>query len=157
MEDADRPRVEAYLSSMSALPGEALTLHASSKLKSRLMLKMFREEAAAQEPLVELVLEDPGMKTCTQGMDTHGCGWPVSVDFIVPEDAASGVYRLELSLLEDDAEATYDELRGCLYKVLLVVRAPVPRSGVLLVLSTNTYLAYNNWVRACACCCSAVR
>ena len=62
-----------------------------------------------------------------------GCGWPVSLEIPVGEDWRSGYYAVTLSSGDGRADAFF------------VVRPRDRVSSILLVLSTATYNAYNDW------------
>ena len=72
--DADRPDVEGYVTPMSAVPGETVSVHASSRC-GRLYVRAYRESAAATCAL-ELPLGDPGVQPIAEGADRNGAGWP---------------------------------------------------------------------------------
>ena len=61
-----------------------------------------------------------------------GCGWPVEVEVPVGDDWRSGYYSVRLTDGERDSDAFF------------VVR-PTRPAPILLVLSTATYAAYNDW------------
>jgi N,N-dimethylformamidase len=67
--------------------------------------------------------------------DLTDCGWPPQAQLTLPADLASGVYAVHLT----DSDGAED-------LVPLIVRPPVGRTTAraLLVLSTNSYLAYGN-------------
>jgi len=69
-----------------------------------------------------------------------GVHWPVALEMMVPDQWTPGWYEVEIAAPDDDG--------GCrLAHAGFVVRAPTGRatSQALLVLSTNTWNAYNDW------------
>lgn len=68
--------------------------------------------------------------------DLLDCGWPVAVEWRVPDDADSGLYAFRVRLVGQDAA---DGLT-----VPFVVSRPVPRRAraVALLCATNTWIAY---------------
>ena len=61
-----------------------------------------------------------------------GCGWPAALEIPVGIDWRSGFYSVRLTSADGEADA------------FVVVRAARP-APILLVLSTTTYAAYNDW------------
>ena len=74
----------------------------------------------------------------------QGCGWPVSFALRIPETWRSGFY--EVTLQAEGGEGA--EAPG---HAFFVVRSANPGQAtpILLVLSTNTYNAYNKWGGEC--------
>jgi hypothetical protein len=126
--------VEGYAGVLSALPGETVGLHVRCAAEHfDVSVRRFGGgEVWAASGLTGVDHPTP------DHADSAGCGWPVAVDVPIGTDWASGVYIATLrahGVSEDRSTA----------HVLLVVRAPVPTSRILLVLATNTYNAYNAW------------
>ena len=75
-----------------------------------------------------------------------GCGWPPSVSFTIPADWRSGYYEVVFRVV-DPATGRSDE--GLAFFVVrpepLANPGDVHDGRLLLVLSTNTYQAYNDW------------
>ncbi|MFV2039875.1 MAG: N,N-dimethylformamidase beta subunit family domain-containing protein [Acidimicrobiales bacterium] len=139
------PVVEGYTTRQSYVPGEVVDVHCSSR-------------AGTFSARVERVGLHRGLVWQRQGIigadhavpddaSTAGCGWPVEFSFGV-EDWPSGYYEITFSA---DGESGEEALSQAFF----VVRAPpqsvdvTPAGSALLVLSTNTYNAYNQWGGSC--------
>src|SRR4051812_27360133 len=72
-----------------------------------------------------------------------GCGWPVGFTIETDPSWPSGFYEISLRAEDDDADDSRSE-------AFFVVR-PQPSTSAdgILVLSTNTYNAYNQWGGKC--------
>jgi len=70
--------------------------------------------------------------------DVSNCGWMPQAQIRLPDDLSSGVYAVRLQAVGDDS--------GAIDRIPLIVRPPRERATapLLLVLSTNAYLAYAN-------------
>ncbi|WP_028006572.1 N,N-dimethylformamidase beta subunit family domain-containing protein [Solimonas flava] len=70
--------------------------------------------------------------------DMSDCGWTPQAQIRIPDDLPSGVYAVRLQALGDDS--------GAVDRIPFAVRPPDGQATapVLLVLSTNAYLAYAN-------------
>lgn len=126
--------IEGYGSTLSLLPGELLDLHIRCTTATY-DIEVARAGGAvvwAQRDLAGVAHPTP------DDADAFGCRWPVSVQVPVGDDWPSGVYLVTMRA----HGAAADRATG---HALFVVRAPRPTSKVLLVLSTNTYNAYNAW------------
>jgi hypothetical protein len=73
-----------------------------------------------------------------------GCGWPAAFKIPVPDEWRSGFY--EVTLRGDGVEGPEAESHA-----FFVVRSSHPGrdTGIVLVLATNTYNAYNKWGGKC--------
>ncbi len=72
----------------------------------------------------------------------RGCGWPEGFAFRIPKDWRSGYYAVTLRADDPAGPLEWDHF--------FVVRAPArKRAKILMVLSTNTYAAYNTWGGKC--------
>lgn len=69
--------------------------------------------------------------------DLYDCGWPVTHEFKVPSDAKSGLYIGQFDFQWDG--------KPCVYHVTFNVRRPAdrPKAPILVLLATNTWLAYS--------------
>jgi hypothetical protein len=115
------------------MPGEPIPLHVSTDAAN------FDVEVARDGAVSEVVWRTRGVAgevhPVPDDAAAAGCGWPPSLEIPVGEDWRSGYYAVTLSAGEERADA------------FLVVRpAPgVPRAPSILVLSTTTWNAYNDW------------
>ena len=125
--------LEAYCFPRSATPGETLPLHVSTDVAS------FDVEVARDGADREVVWRagsiDGSAFEAPADAAANGCGWPVALEIPVGEDWRSGYYSVVLTAGEERTDA------------FLVVRpgAGGPRAPIVLVLSTTTWNAYNDW------------
>ncbi len=135
--DMLRATVEAYAGRLSYAPGDLLTLHCSTEAP------LFDVEIArcGQERSVVWQRQDvPGEHHPTpEDASSHGCRWPAAVELEVPASWSPGYYEV---VCRAPGSSDPLELPAC-----FVVRAPADaaRPPILVVLSTNTYNAYNDW------------
>jgi len=140
-------RIEAYLESLSASPGETIRLHASAEARW-CALQIVREGLHETCVHVDERLEIGNHPLPSKPWET-GAQWPVCWEFKIPRAWRSGVYRIDL-FCGDISEAFHwqgwSQVQAR-HSILLVVRADSPgRAGkILLQLTTNTYRAYNTW------------
>ena len=121
--------LEGYCWPQSVLPGATMGVHVSSSgpfgvevaREGAERLVVWRADAVAGE-------EHPIPATAS----SDGCGWPAALEIPVGDDWASGYYSVRLTGGDRDADAFF------------VVR-PTRPAPILLVLSTATYAAYNDW------------
>jgi len=125
--------LEAYCFPRSAAPGETLPLHVSTDAAS------FDVEVArvgAARDVVWTASAVPGTRHDTpDDAAASGCAWPAALEIPIGDDWRSGYYSVRLTAGAERADA------------FLVVR-PGPdgrRAPMILVLSTSTWNAYNDW------------
>ncbi|HEV7734399.1 MAG TPA: N,N-dimethylformamidase beta subunit family domain-containing protein, partial [Candidatus Binatia bacterium] len=131
----DGLRSMAYCLPQSVRPGDAVALHLSA-MTPTVVIEVVRDGA---EPVVVWRADDVPARALPIPHDAPeaGCGWPVAL--VVPVDAAwpSGVYLVRCTPAgadEPDAPTAF-----------FVVRAATPSpDGLLLVLATTTWNAYND-------------
>ncbi len=122
--------LKAYCWPRSVEPGQSVGVHASTDAH-RFEVTVTRDGA---EPLeVWRGAGIAGNHATPTDASANGCDWPVSLEIPVG-DWPSGYYAVTLTAGDERAEA------------FLVVRAGGrERAPILLVLSTSTYDAYNDW------------
>ena len=132
----DTPFVFGYADQLSYRPGEDVVLHLSSS-ESEIALSIERVAAGR-----ELVFEKRGIAGVAHPIpdraSSHGCDWPETFRFQIPEDWRSGYYEVSLTAgAEKPARST----------LFFVLRSSQPGkdSKILIQLATNTYNAYTNW------------
>ena len=137
-----QPVVEGYPNQLSYLPGEEVAFHCSARTDA------FSVEIARIGTGREVVWQRTGIPGSLQTTPANayavGCNWPVTFSFSIPADWRSGYYEVTLS--GDGAQG-----KEAISHAFFVVRAAQPgrNSSILLVLSTNTYNAYNRWGGEC--------
>jgi hypothetical protein len=122
--------LDGYAWPQSVLPGEETALHVSST--NPFGVEVVRE--GAQRDVVWGVDAVAGSEhpiPATASAD--GCGWPTTITIAVGDDWRSGYYSVTLSSGDEQVHAFF------------VVRPSGRNSPILLVLSTATYNAYNDW------------
>jgi hypothetical protein len=134
--------VEGYPSQLSYLPGEEVTFHCSARSQT-FSVEIARigveREVAWQRGRI------PGAEhRVPADAYASGCNWPVVFSLTIPGDWRSGFY--EVAFKGDGMEGP-----EAISHAFFVVRAPHPDrdTSILLVLSTNTYNAYNKWGGGC--------
>jgi hypothetical protein len=128
--------VEAYCGDLSCAPGEAIALHVCCRA-DRYDVAIHRWGAGHE--LMWSASDLVGTEHPTpDDADANGCGWPVAVTVPIGIDWRSGFYLVTLTA----GDAPTDRAVGY---AMFVVRGGGQRARALLVLSTNTYNAYNSW------------
>jgi hypothetical protein len=129
-----------YTDKLSACPGEVIALHASSTSPDCTLeiARLGRERVVAFGPTKVSVGDHP----TPADADRNGCGWPVASTIQVGE-WPTGYY--DIVLASAAGEATHHFV--CVRKA-----DAAPRARAALILSTNTYHAYNWWGGANAYC-----
>jgi N,N-dimethylformamidase beta subunit-like protein len=124
--------LEAYAWPQSAVGGEAVSLHVSTDAGA------FDVEVAREGAGHTVVWSRSGVAagghTTPDGAASNGCAWPAALEIPIGDDWPSGYYSVVLRAGEEIADA------------FLVVRPDGRATApILLVLSTTTYAAYNDW------------
>jgi hypothetical protein len=132
--------IAAYADRTSLCPGERFALHASAD-HGPCRLALARVGAARDTVLVREDLAI-GAHPTPPHADRDGCGWPAALEVEVGADWASGYYDLVLT----------DAAGDTAHHFICVKAAPARRRRMVLVLSTNTWHAYNYWGGASAYC-----
>jgi hypothetical protein len=131
----------SYTDKVSVHPGERFALHASAP-SSPCILTIARVGGTTTTVRVVEGLA-VGDHPTPEHADRDGCGWPVAIEIEAGADWTSGYY--DLALTSAAGETTHH---------FIVVKAPRGKrcAKAALVLSTNTYNAYNYWGGANAYC-----
>ncbi|HZZ37027.1 MAG TPA: N,N-dimethylformamidase beta subunit family domain-containing protein, partial [Caulobacteraceae bacterium] len=130
-----------YTNTLSVRPGERFGLHASASAGPCAL------EIARVGQDRRVVLRKDGVAVgdhpTPEHADRDGCGWPVALEVQVGADWISGYY--DIVLTDAAGEAAHH---------FVCVKPPLgaPGARAALVLSTNTYHAYNHWGGANAYC-----
>jgi hypothetical protein len=134
--------VEGYPNRWSVLPGEEVTFHCSARVDS------FSVEIARIGAVREVVWQQEKIRgefhPTPEQAYAEGCNWPATFSLGIPATWRSGFY--EVVLRGDGVDGP--EAVGHSF---IVVRPANPgqESAMLLVLSTNTYNAYNKFGGHC--------
>ena len=133
--------IEGYASSVSVLPGQALSLHVSTR-SPRFDVQIYRlgwyEGAGARSVLEKRGV--PGfLRTRPAPRPADGlvaCDWPASVAFRAGRRWTSGVYVARLTASVGGTQA---------FVPFVVREAPGRRAPFLVRIAVPTWQAYNNW------------
>ncbi len=124
--------IEAYCWPQSVAPGEPVDLHVSTDA-GRFDVEVARDGAIRDVVFSASGIPGARLETPVDAA-ASGCGWAAATSITTDAGWSSGYYAVTLTAGEDRAEA------------FLVVRprpdAPAP---ILMVLSTSTWNAYNDW------------
>lgn len=128
--DPGRPQAWCYTDRLSYRPGEVLRLHVMAHLpEARLTIA---RDGLVPETLVDRVIP-AGFAPTPADCSVRGCGWPERFAMAIPEDWASGVYRVTVAAGGESSDHMF------------VLRAARPEGRVLFLLCTGTWAAYNDW------------
>ena len=123
--------IAGYCWPQSVAPGAEVELFCSTSA-ARFEVEVLRQ-GLGDEP-VHAARGLPGVEhSLPRDVAERGCGWPCAVTLDVGDDWRSGFYLVRLTA-EDGEQA----------EAFFVVRAKQPGEA-LLVLSTSTWAAYNDW------------
>ncbi|HWA62765.1 MAG TPA: N,N-dimethylformamidase beta subunit family domain-containing protein [Caulobacteraceae bacterium] len=126
--------IGCYSDALSAFPGDTVTLFASSTTAAA-TLEVARVGAGREVVLRREDLSLPDAPT-RERPDVNGCGWPAALSFRIGEAWRSGYYDI---VLENAAG------ERCHHFVCVKAPRGGPRAAAALMLTTNTWRAYNWW------------
>ena len=123
--------LEAYCWPRSVEPGETVAIHASTDLDG------FAIEVARDGAYREVLWSGRGAaghQAVPEDASSMGCGWPAALEVPVGGGWRSGYYAVTLTSGDERADSFF------------VVRSrPQEAAPIIMVLSTATYDAYNDW------------
>jgi hypothetical protein len=127
----DMNPVEGYLNHDSYRPGDSIILYAHSLLPN-VQMSLVQYGALTTKTVIGTVAVEKQMYTnCSF---KYGCKWKPAAVLRLPQGTASGYYSIELKT--DSAS----------FFIPFIVKAPVPgKNKILVVASTSTWQAYNEW------------
>ncbi|MCZ3386080.1 MAG: hypothetical protein LH630_03740 [Actinomycetia bacterium] len=132
--------IEGYADQLSYVAGETVSLCCST------MAHRFSVDIARVGGSREIVWSNNDVRGRNHPTPEHasekGCDWPASVQLTVPDDWRSGYYEVVLRAVD---EATGRSEESLAFFVVRHSGQVQPQSPILLILSTNTYNAYNDW------------
>jgi hypothetical protein len=132
------PTAEGYASRQSVVAGEPVEVHCSSRVPDvRIeVARLGRDREVVWGTSVRI-----GDHSVPDESWRGGCDWPAAVTIATDVAWRPGMYEIELRTGEEEQEVS---------QAFVVVRHPGPdRPPALLVLSTNTWQAYNQWGGRC--------
>lgn len=134
-DDPDEPQAWCYTDSLSYAPGDTLRLHANATA-GQLVLDVARD-GLLHEPVLWAVDVKADFHATPADCSVSGCGWPVVFEMTVPADWRPGAYIVTCRLSGGEVAGQY----------LFFVRAAATgrHSRTLMLVTTSTWLAYNDW------------
>lgn len=131
-------RIEGYAGKLSYEPGEELTLHLSSRGETDVctveIARIGRNREVVWSQNEVKVIHQP----TPEDAYARGCDWSATLSFTLPAEWAPGYYEVLFRANGDEVLET---------PAFFVLRSAqsVTSPKILLVLTTNTYSAYNDW------------
>ena len=122
-----------YTNCRSTLPGSPIDLHISSE-RPTVRIEIVRDGRAPAVVHTETVANCKRLDVPIGAVE-NGCNWPVATTIIAGEDWPTGMYLVHARHDEESPTCT----------AFFILRAAEEKRAALLVLSTNTYNAYNNF------------
>jgi hypothetical protein len=118
-------------------PGDVIAFHVSTTART-FSLEIARDALELENLFSRAGL--PGRRCSTPAdVSVSGCGWPVSFEFRVPADWRSGAYRVSCRIEVADGVLEQHHL------FLLRSNSTARHKRLLLISSTGTWCAYNDW------------
>jgi hypothetical protein len=134
------PVIEGYPDRLSYQVGEAVSI-ACRTTSPKFSVEISR--VGAERETVWLRNEIPGRwQHAPEDAAARGCGWEESFRYVIPASVRSGYYEVALRAFDEHDGRVSEHL--CFFVVRPRDQVPVER-GILVVLATNTYNAYNDW------------
>lgn len=134
-----RAAVEGYAARQSYQPGDTVTVHCSAEVPR------FDVEIARVGRAREVVWRASGIEGRSHEIPAdageRGCRWPAAFELEVAADWRPGYYEVSFTWAGKDP----GELSLPAFFAVRAARDSAWRSPILLVLTTSTYLAYNDW------------
>jgi hypothetical protein len=135
------PHVEGYTDAVSYRPGDTVSVRCASR-SARFDVRVVRV-GAERHPVLSLDGVVGAEQEVPERAWAQGCGWDETFAFDVGRDWPSGFYEIEL--LPSGAQ----DWHAAGHAFFTVRSARPDPSHPLLLLSTNTYQAYNQWGGRC--------
>lgn len=127
--DPARAQVWGYTDRLSYVPGDILTLHAiCTAPTARLTIA---RDGLSPQVVLDTTIPTTFASTPDQ-VSVIGCDWPVALRLELP-DWPCGVYAITLTTPGHQSQH------------LFVLRSSRPTSRILMILTTGTWCAYNDW------------
>lgn len=132
-----RTAVEGYPDRLSYAPGDTVAVHCSSR-EAHFSAEVAR--VGAERSVLWREERIAGSWQPLRAADSaSGCDWPPSFRLQLPDDARSGYYEIVFRAVEPETGRLSEGVS------FFVVRPRAGRNAILLLLSSNTYNAYNDW------------
>lgn len=142
VDDAAVPQVFCYTDRLSYRPGETLQIHASSS-RPLVDFRIYRDDLR-QTPVATFNAVAVPFTLPPADFIEAGCGWPVVLRWTLPADLPSGLYLIIAKIEAQDGRSQEQE-----HGVFVLPAEPGRQAKILLIATTSTWLAYNDWGGAC--------
>ena len=129
-DDPLRAQVWGYTDRLSYAPGDTVALHIMSSA-SMVRVVISRDGLVPQVVLDREVAG--GFCMTPNDCSVTGCDWPERLRLPVPNSWKSGVYTVAFAIPGHHSEHMF------------VIRAASPQNHLLMILTTGTWCAYNDW------------
>ena len=133
----EEPEVWCYTDRLTYAPGETVAFHLSSSTP-RFDLEIERDGWRSERVFAREGLSAGWQETPTD-CSVVGCGWPVAFELELPDDWRSGGYIVTVRV-RDEAGREAEQ-----HHFFVLRAAPERKAPLLLVASTCTWSAYNDW------------
>ncbi|WP_338134651.1 N,N-dimethylformamidase beta subunit family domain-containing protein [Staphylospora marina] len=128
-------RLQGYASAESVVPGESITFYVHSETPFQMEIyRMGWYGGKGGRHMTTLNGFQASPQNLEPDPETYAADWTPTLEFRVPSDWPTGCYLVKL--VDQDGREAY---------IFFVVRQQVPAGDLAVLLSTNTYQAYNNW------------
>ena len=136
------PLVEGFADRQSYVAGDVVEVRCSSRVPG--VTAVVTRVGLERVEVYRASGVDAGDHPVPEDAYATGCDWPVALSVDVDPDWPSGFYEIALHAEGESGEAATSEAFFVVRPASSAAAAPA-----LLVLSTNTYNAYNQWGGAC--------
>ena len=136
---ADPAILEAYCYTdrISYRPGDVVSIHASATA-AQVDITIIRDGSTMQVVAQFAALAAESAAT-PDNFYSEGCGWPVLLEWTIPEATRSGFYLVRISARRDGQLVEHE------HGFCVRPSPTAPKARVLFLLSTCTWTAYNDW------------
>lgn len=138
--------IEGYPNRISVVAGDQLALRTSTSA-SEYSIEIARIGLTREVVFQKSGIPGGGVQRIPENASSHGCGWPVSFEMIVPQEWRSGYYSVVFRVADRGGVYVGRNRRTAESEAFFIVRPKDPgkESRILFQLATNTYNAYTNW------------
>ncbi|MFN8707808.1 MAG: N,N-dimethylformamidase beta subunit family domain-containing protein, partial [Planctomyces sp.] len=138
--------LEGYPEKISVVDGEPLKLRTSTSA-AEYSIEIARIGLAREVVFQKSGIPGGGVQRIPENASSHGCGWPVSFEMLVPQEWRSGYYSVVFRVADRGGVYVGRNRRTAESEAFFIVRPKEPgkESRILFQLATNTYNAYTNW------------
>ena len=134
-DDPGAVEVWAYTNKLSYAPGETVSFHVNSSAPT-FDVTIYRDGLKLEEVHATTGIAGEWSET-PNNCFTFGCNWPVLHMFKLSNNLRSGVYLAIFSFMRGEERVEHE--------AGFIVRAAQPTAPIVFMLSTQTWMAYNDW------------